>query len=444
MPGSGPLSSQNQKSLLTFDKPRFRRINLANTTPDKLEKFIGFTSPSSFGIKQEKFLDETYCKAGEMDRGCFSQIHFFFETEILPKIKDDLLDGTKAAQNTSILLHKLNVYGMKLILFTNHLHSILCCYLGKGSFFKPHVDVSRSNMMFGTLVIVLPTPHKGGALLLRHRGQEWAFDSGEALAAKDQPSIGYVAYFSDVEHEVAPVISGHRITYTYSLYFPDDRYSRLSVWQHPTPPEPANHRAFREAFTALLKNPEFMADGGTLAFGLRYSYPIKDGLLHVASVLKGSDMAVYQSASALGYTPTVYVYYQDQDRHTGAIIQRVVDFPKEQYQEDIVSFVCGKGGFPVIRKDPVERDWDDTRFGTPEELEWVTPVTVFNRQRDAVLYYVDSDAETSRLEYGNVCLVVRVGKAGERLAYPAVWELERARYIREHPNWEDELRWDEL
>ena len=294
--------------------------------------------------------------------------------------------------------------------------------------------------MYGTLVIVFPTPHKGGALHLRHRGQEWTFDSGEALAAKDQPSVGYVAYFSDIEHEVAPVISGHRITYTYSLYFHDDRSSLFSAWQHLIPPLPANHRAFREAFTALLENPEFMADGGTLAFGLRHSYPIKDSLMHVGSVLKGSDAVVYQGATALGYAPALYVYYQDQDRHTGAIAQRF--FSKEQYQEDIVSVVCGQGGFPVIRKDPVERDWDDTRFGTPEELEWVTPVTEFNRQKDSVLDY--GDAATSQLEYGNVCLVVRIGKAGDRLAYLTVLELERARYIRKHPNWEDELRWDEV
>jgi hypothetical protein len=78
--------------------------------------------------------------------------------------------------------------------------------------------------MFGSLVIVFPSPHEGGALLLRHRGQEWTFDSGEALssaAAKDEPSIGYVAFFSDIEHEVTPVTSGHRITLTYNLYFDD-------------------------------------------------------------------------------------------------------------------------------------------------------------------------------------------------------------------------------
>jgi hypothetical protein len=40
----------------------------------------------------------------------------FHETEIMRKIKDDLLDGTKAAQNTSCVLHNINVYGMNLIL----------------------------------------------------------------------------------------------------------------------------------------------------------------------------------------------------------------------------------------------------------------------------------------------------------------------------------------
>ena len=75
--------------------------------------------------------------------------------------------------------------------------------------------------MFRSLVIVFPTLHEGGALLLRHRGHEWIFDSGQALAAKDTPSIGYAAFFSDIEHEVAPVTSGHRITLTYNLYFDD-------------------------------------------------------------------------------------------------------------------------------------------------------------------------------------------------------------------------------
>ena len=60
--------------------------------------------------------DETYCKAGEMDKECFSERLSFRQTEIMRKIKDDLLDGSKAAQNTTYVLDKLNVYGMNLIL----------------------------------------------------------------------------------------------------------------------------------------------------------------------------------------------------------------------------------------------------------------------------------------------------------------------------------------
>ena len=37
--------------------------------------------------------------------------------------------------------------------------------------------------MFGSLVVAFPTPHEGGALLLRHRGQEWTFDFASVLAA---------------------------------------------------------------------------------------------------------------------------------------------------------------------------------------------------------------------------------------------------------------------
>jgi hypothetical protein len=67
------------------------------------------------------------------------------------------------------------------------------------------------------------------------------------------------------------------------------------------PPEPPNQDRFREVFAALLENPEFMAEGGTLAFGLRHVYPIKDDLNHVYKILKGSDAVVYQRVLALGY-----------------------------------------------------------------------------------------------------------------------------------------------
>jgi len=142
--------------------------------------------------------------------------------------------------------------------------------------------------MFGSLVIVFPTPHEGRTLLLRNRGQEWIFDSDQAPAAKCQPSIGYVAFFSDVEHEVAPVTSGHRITLTYTLYFDDGGpvSTNDAVSEHLTPPQPANEKTFHKSFTALREDPEFLAEDGTLAFGLRHVYLIKRKLKRVYIAMK--------------------------------------------------------------------------------------------------------------------------------------------------------------
>jgi hypothetical protein len=59
----------------------------------------------------------------------------------------------------------------------------------------------------------------------------------------------------------------------------------------------------RFASAALNENPETLAEGGTLAFGLRHVYPIKNDFNHVHKTLKGSDAVVYQSVLALGYEP---------------------------------------------------------------------------------------------------------------------------------------------
>jgi hypothetical protein len=75
--------------------------------------------------------------------------------------------------------------------------------------------------------------------------------------------------------------------------------------------------------------------------------------------------------------------------------------------------VSQEGG--VIESDP--------RFGTPEQLEWVTPMTKFNRQEDAYPRY--GNEATVSWVYGYVCLVVRIGKAGDRLAYTTVAELDK-------------------
>jgi hypothetical protein len=182
----------------------------------------------------------------------------------------------------------------------------------------------------------------------------------------------------------------------------------------------------RFASAALLGNPEFLADGGTLAFGLRHVYPIKDDLNHVYKILKGSDAVVYQSVLALGYEPVLYVYYDER----GIMIDKLVDFPRwmdafcSRQGPQIEEVVYIEGGVLAHPEGvPIENDlfpMEDFR----EAMEWVTPVTKFNRQTDAVARGYAGNEPAMDWAYGDVCLVVRVGKAGDRLVYRTVAQLE--------------------
>src|SRR5690242_20283942 len=64
--------------------------------------------------------------------------------------------------------------------------------------------------MFGTLVICLDSPHKGGKLRLKHQGVEKTYDTSSARNT-------FAAWYGDVTHEVLPVESGYRWVLTYNL-----------------------------------------------------------------------------------------------------------------------------------------------------------------------------------------------------------------------------------
>ena len=85
----------------------------------------------------------------------------------------------------------------------------------KGSFFLPHRDTQKTENHFGTVVLSMPVKHKGGELFVRHNGQERCYnlDPGR-LTAKCQ----WAAFYTDVEHEIKEITSGHRITLIYHLY----------------------------------------------------------------------------------------------------------------------------------------------------------------------------------------------------------------------------------
>ncbi len=88
-----------------------------------------------------------------------------------------------------------------------------------GGFFKPHRDTEKSEGMFGTLVLVLPSEHSGGELVIRHGNREARVD----LSGSDLGELAIAALYADCEHQVLPLTSGHRICLVYNLVQPSVR-----------------------------------------------------------------------------------------------------------------------------------------------------------------------------------------------------------------------------
>ncbi len=82
-----------------------------------------------------------------------------------------------------------------------------------GGFFLAHRDTEKSDGMFGTLVLVLPSAHRGGELVLRHAGREVAVD----LSSAEVSEVGFVAFYADCEHEVRPITEGNRVCLVFNL-----------------------------------------------------------------------------------------------------------------------------------------------------------------------------------------------------------------------------------
>jgi hypothetical protein len=83
----------------------------------------------------------------------------------------------------------------------------------KDGFFLPHRDTEKSDGMFGTLVLTLPSAYGGGELRIRHAGREVTIDTSGAEFSE----LAYVAFYADCEHEALPVREGNRVCLVYNL-----------------------------------------------------------------------------------------------------------------------------------------------------------------------------------------------------------------------------------
>ncbi|KAB2872804.1 MAG: hypothetical protein F9K36_11790 [Burkholderiaceae bacterium] len=166
------------------------------------------------------------------------------------------------------------------------LHNLLV--YGPGQFFKPHQDTEKHPGMVATLVLVWPSPHIGGELVVRHGSAQANFASQHLNA----DTIRWFAFYADCRHEVLPVAEGWRVVLTFDLVLPAENATPRA------PVPPALLDALREHF--------FPATGPALrpwVFLLDHEYTERG--LHWP-LLKGADRprvaALRTAAEALGLT----------------------------------------------------------------------------------------------------------------------------------------------
>jgi len=150
------------------------------------EQLVAGAEAAPHGRGEETVLDRDVRRAWQIDAGRTRIGGRRWETT-LAELVADAARGLGVEEPVAAEFYKLLVYD-------------------EGSFFLNHRDTEKTPGMFATLVIVLPSAHRGGELVVRHLGRELTFD----LHPEDPSEIGFVAFYADCVHEVRPVTAGYR------------------------------------------------------------------------------------------------------------------------------------------------------------------------------------------------------------------------------------------
>ena len=191
----------------------WREFSLSDLPIDELRKYC---KPAPFGdLKEMKtVVDSEVRLAYEVESNSFiiEESSTSRTREIIPEvlvIRGRIEDTLTPGRHIKLDRYKLNVYS-------------------EGGFFKPHVDSPSGDDMIGTLVLCLPSPHKGGELCVNHDGIQHVFDFSQHSG--DRSRIQWAAFYSDCLHEVKPVTEGHRITIIYKITVPEKERHKSRLW----------------------------------------------------------------------------------------------------------------------------------------------------------------------------------------------------------------------
>jgi hypothetical protein len=176
----------------------------------QVRQLIEHAERAPYGRGEETILDESVRKVWQLPP---AKVRFGGKSwaASFQSIVDQVAAGLGCAKATvTAELYKLLVYD-------------------QDAFFATHRDTEKVDGMFGTLVVVLPSAHRGGELVIRHAGREVAVD----FSAAESSELAFAAFYADCQHEVRPIVEGNRVCLIYNLL---QRRERKTGAPSPTAP----------------------------------------------------------------------------------------------------------------------------------------------------------------------------------------------------------------
>lgn len=161
-------------------------------TEETINKVLKQSVKAKFGKGEETVLDTTV-----------RDTHVILGEKLKVEIKQEILSAVLTR-----MIRDLNIDpNFRLI---PHLYNMLI--YESGQFFKEHKDSEKVNNMIATMVVLLPSPHEGGELIIKHKEEICKFTG--SIHTK---IVKWVAFYSDCTHEVLKVKQGFRVALTYNI-----------------------------------------------------------------------------------------------------------------------------------------------------------------------------------------------------------------------------------
>ena len=164
------------------------------------KRMIASARPARFGRGEQTLTDLSVRDTWEITPDQVTLTGLDWDA-ILTEVRDEL--GLPARARLRAEPHALLVYG-------------------KGQFFLPHQDSEKDDTMIGTLVVSLPSSHTGGELVIEHNGKTVAYQASAG-------EVSVAAFYADCRHEVKPVRTGYRVTFSCNLLLDSEPAGEVPV-----------------------------------------------------------------------------------------------------------------------------------------------------------------------------------------------------------------------